>query len=75
LLPTGMGSKPSSQPTRARATRKTLASHAATRSSRGVIKRAASDLKQGLKNTDCRLPDKSSEGYCPAPAKPRRSKR
>jgi hypothetical protein len=60
-----MGSKPSPQPTRARA----------TRSSRGVIKRAASDLKQGLKNTDCRLPDKSSQGYCPAPAKPRRSKR
>jgi hypothetical protein len=69
-----MGSKPSSQPTRARPTRKTLASHAATCSSRGVIKRAASDLKQGLKNTDCRLPDQSSEGHCPAPSKRDRSK-
>jgi hypothetical protein len=70
----GMGSKSSSQPTRARATRKTLASHAATRSSRGIIKRGASDLKQGLKNTDCRLPDQSSEGHCPAPSKRDRSK-
>jgi hypothetical protein len=38
-------------PQRARGTRKTLAGHAATRSSRGVIKQAARDLERGLEDT------------------------
>jgi len=41
-------------PTRARGTRKTLVSHAATRSPRGVIKQAARDLERGLEDTDRR---------------------
>ena len=36
----------------------------ATQSSRGVIKRAAKDLEQGKANTDCRLPDATSDPYC-----------
>jgi hypothetical protein len=49
---------------RARGTQKTLVSHAAGRSSRGVIKRAAKDLEQGKTNTDCRLPDATSDPHC-----------
>lgn len=38
---------------RKRSTKKSLASWAATRESRGVIEQAAADLKRGLKDTDC----------------------
>lgn len=53
----------------ARKTPKPVKGFAATRSSRGIIKRAAADLEQGRENTDCRLPDASSEPRCPKPGK------
>jgi hypothetical protein len=49
--------------------RKTLTGFAATRSSRGIMKRAAADLEQGLENTDCRIPDPTSQEHCPRPAR------
>jgi hypothetical protein len=48
---------------------------AATRSARGIIKRAEKDLAQGRENTDCRSPDASSAADCPpkmADAHPKR---
>jgi hypothetical protein len=52
--------------------RKTLKSWAAGSGRREVMKRAASDLARGLKNTDCRAPDKTSQMDCPRPARKRR---
>ena len=48
---------------------------AATRTPRGIIKRAEADLEEGRENTDCRRPDRSSRAHCPSPAKPRRVSR
>jgi hypothetical protein len=57
---------------RSKGTSRTSVSHAATRSSRGVMKRAASDLERGLKNTDCRSPDATSARECPTPSRAKR---
>lgn len=46
---------------------KPIKGFAATRSSRGVMKRAESDLERGLEDTDCRRPDLTSRKDCPAP--------
>lgn len=57
------------------ATRKTpkpIKGFAATRSSRGIIKRAAADLEQGQENTDCREADRRSGGDCPKPSAKKR---
>jgi len=40
--------------TRSRTTRKTIAGFAATRRPRGIIEQAASDLRAGRRDTDCR---------------------
>jgi hypothetical protein len=58
-------------PTRKRNTRNTIHGFAATKSSRGVMRQAADDLERGQKNTDCRLPDGSSEKACPTPRRRR----
>jgi hypothetical protein len=51
--------------------KKTLKSWAAAGGRRReVIKRAASDVARGLKNTDCRA---SSQPDCPRPARAKRS--
>jgi hypothetical protein len=54
-----------------RRTPKPIKGFAATRSSRGIIKRAAADLEQGKADTDCRRPDGSSRKDCPTPARRR----
>jgi len=40
--------------TRTRKTRRTIAGFAATRRPRGIIEQAASDLRAGQRDTDCR---------------------
>jgi hypothetical protein len=52
--------------------KRTLRSWASGPTRREVIKRAASDLERGLKNTDCRLPDGSSQADCPQPKRRKR---
>jgi hypothetical protein len=54
-----------------RRTAKPIKGFAATRSSRGIIKRAAADLEEGKADTDCRRSDRTSRKDCPAPARRR----
>jgi hypothetical protein len=42
--------------------------HAGDAQRKDVVKQAYKDRARGLANTDCRVPDESSEGYCPIPA-------
>jgi hypothetical protein len=37
-----------------------------------AVKQAYEDRARGLANTDCRVPDESSERYCPRPAAQKR---
>ncbi|HEX7055552.1 MAG TPA: hypothetical protein VF211_16630 [Burkholderiales bacterium] len=53
-----------------RRTPKPVKGFAATRSSRGIIKRAAADLAAGRENTECR-PGRSSPRHCALPGKKR----
>jgi hypothetical protein len=46
---------------------------AATREPRGVIAQAAADRRRGLRDTDCRTPDGSSQAECPRPRRRSRS--
>jgi hypothetical protein len=48
--------------TRTRTTRKSMAGWAATRDPRGIIRQAASDIRHGLKDTDCRTPRQRKPG-------------
>jgi len=45
---------------------------AATKSPRGIIRRAEADLEQGREDTDCRRADRTSGKDCPTPAAKRR---
>jgi hypothetical protein len=47
--------------------------HAGDAVRKDVVNEAYKDRARGLANTDCRLPDESSERYCPLP--PARNKR
>jgi hypothetical protein len=52
--------------------RKTLKSWASGPTRREITRRAASDLERGLKNTDCRQPDKTSQADCARPSRRKR---
>ena len=58
-----------------RKTSKPVRGFAATRSPRGIIKRAEADLEAGREDTECRRPDRTSREHCPSPAKARRVSR
>lgn len=62
-------------PKRKRTTSKAVEGWAATRESRGVVEQAAADRARGIENTDCRLPEGSSEGDCPRPNRRARAKK
>jgi hypothetical protein len=47
---------------------------AATRTRRGVVKRAANDVERGLEDTECRGEARRSQPECPRPAKLRRKR-
>ncbi|HYX65443.1 MAG TPA: hypothetical protein VE935_14600 [Burkholderiales bacterium] len=55
-----------------RKTPRPLRGFAATRTPRGIIKRAEADLEAGREDTECRRPDRSSRAHCPTPAKTKR---
>jgi hypothetical protein len=42
--------------------------HAGDAQRKDVVDQAYKDRARGLANTDCRVPDESSERYCPRPA-------